>query len=1129
MPTLTRVQSGYNYTGVVKEGDKFTLRASDLDALKTYSLSFSSTYDDDFKVSINGNTISRKNAYGYHWTTFSAGSTDITIEALEDSLSENNESVSFYLYEYDNYYRYKAYGGRVTIQNVNPSSSAGSISASVSGISVTNNGSVNEGDSVKFDLSGYSANQYYYYTITGLNSSDTTSTLSGGNRFNSLGQNYIALNLKSDNTTEGDETVTLKLYSDYNRSNEIGNFNITVKDTSKTPSVSINTGKYSGDKSNPVSVNEGAYLYYNITSMQPGKYYSWKITGIDSSDSSSRLSGYFYNRYSTSTTNLSIYAKPDNTTEGDETIKFEFYEGTGYNKLIDTKSTTLIDTSTTPITAISTGSYYGDKSNPESVNEGAYLYYNVTGMQPGKYYSWKITGIDSSDSSSRLSGYFYNRYSTSATNLTLYTNSDFKTEGDETIKFELYEGTNYNKLVGSKTTTLKDTSTEPVIGVNYGVWGNQNNPEKLEEGTNNYFTLSNLSQKNYYWKFEGIDSDDVRGSIQGSFYSRYRNSRQNIPLNILSDDLTEGDESVTFTLSTDSAHQDQVAVKSFTIEDTSVSPVAQVEITDSNIRSNEGESALIPLDITTFPTQTQSLYWKLSGTGLEKSDLATRFGDLSEQIKLGPTELRTLKIVRGTQYRSGSYNLKIPFAKDETTEGTETYSLEFFDNASLSGDPFDSANITVYDTSIDPPKSTLNSASIEGKTIKLYFSDKVNPGDISGSFFKINRDGRALPINTIKIDPGNTSATVSLKIEPDAGEKVSIIYAAPKQAILQDFEEIITVTDINKPIPVKGVAFAEKVEMRFSERLNESNLNKTLFEVKAGKRIKKIASVDLNPNQGIVTINLSQKIDINDDDIKVSYFDLGGNQTGNNLEDVSGNDVDTFKGFVVTNEAIDDNDISVTLAEVEESIITLGFDIELDSESIPNNGMFRVKVNNNKSKVEDITLNSRKREAYLTLKKPVTNGDVVSLTYIDAKGNQKRNVIQSKYGGDLGTFKDLSVENLSPESVDAPDIIDAYYEKDSKSIVVEFDEIISATKVRNSRFKPYTVNKSGKKSRLRVSDVLTQSDDTVLEIVLKSPIDPSTASLFFDYRDPKGDQKNGVIQDVQGNDLLNLKGQSVEI
>ena len=59
--------------------------------------------------------------------------------------------------------------------------------------------------------------------------------------------------------------------------------------------------------------------------------------------------------------------------------------------------------------------------------------------------------------------------------------------------------------------------------------------------------------------------------------------------------------------------------------------------------------------------------------------------------------------------------------------------------------------------------------------------------------------------------------------------------------------------------------------------------------------------------------------------------------------------------------------------------------------------------------------------------------------------------------------------------------------------------------------------------------MVTESDDTILEVVLKKPIDPSVDSLFFDYRDPKGDQKNGVIQDVQGNDLLSLKGQTVEI
>ena len=993
----------------VKEGQTLTITASGLTSGKKYSvypIPNNGVGDDWDSITFDGKSIAKSDTYYYDWTPSSSTST-ISIPITLDGKSEYDEYNYFYFYDYSGSYRSYLRSVNTKVINVD-STSTGKITA--------NSSSANEGSTVTFSFSGYSPSKYYYYTISGIDSSDTTRLLNGSSYIYSTGKGSLSVYLNNDNSTEGSETLTLKLYSDSARTTEEGSFSVNVNDTS-----------------------------------------------------------------------------------------------------------------TAPVSSIKTGTSYYDTSNPDSIDEGDVLYFDVSSLKPSTYYSWKVTGIDSADTTgSTLSNYFYNYSSTGSRKLWISTKEDLKTEGDETIKFELYEGLNsYTNLVSSKSTVLKDTSTEPVVEVKYGLSGNKDNPSEIDEGSYLTFYLSNLGRQNYYWKFTGIDTDDIYGNnTSGSFYS-YGTSY--VYLSTIEDNLTEGDESVTFTLSSDASHQNQVATTTFTLKDTSVTPVGQVEITDSNIRSNEGESAIIPLDITTYPTSTQSLYWKLSGIGLEKSDLATRFGDLSEEIKLGPNELRTLKTVRGTNYRSGSYNLKIPFAKDETTEGTETYLIEFFDNASLSGDSLDSANITLYDTSIDPPKSTLNSASIDGKLIKLYFSDKVNPGDVAGSYFKINRDGRPVPINSIKIDSGNTSASVSLKIEPDAGEKVSITYSAPRQAILQDFEEIITVTDINKPIPVKGVAYAEKVEMRFSEKLNEAKLNKSLFEVKADKRIKRISSVDITPEQGIITINLAQKIDINDDDIKVSYFDLGGNQSGSNLEDVSGNDVDTFKGFVVTNEAIDDNDISVTLAEVEESTITLGFDIELDSESIPNNGMFRVKVNNNKSKVKDITLNSKKREAYLTLKSPVSNGDVVSLTYIDAKGNQKRNVIQSKYGGDLGTFKDLKVENLSPESVDAPDIIDSYYDKDSTSIVVEFDEIISSTKVKNSRFKPYTINKVGKKTRLKVADVLSDSDDTILEIVLKKPIDPATNSLFFDYRDPKGDQKTGVIQDVQGNDLLNLKGQSVEI
>ena len=191
--------------------------------------------------------------------------------------------------------------------------------------------------------------------------------------------------------------------------------------------------------------------------------------------------------------------------------------------------------------------------------------------------------------------------------------------------------------------------------------------------------------------------------------------------------------------------------------------------------------------------------------------------------------------------------------------------------------------------------------------------------------------------------------------------------------------------------------------------------------------------------------------------------------------------------------------------------------------------MFRVSINGNKSKIQSIQLSAKKREAYLELKNPITNGDTINLTYIDAKGNQKDNIIQSRYGGDLGTFKNLAVDNLSSISFDPPDIEDAYYDSELSAITLEFDEIISGSKIKNSRFKVYSLNEDGKKKRSKVSDIISYEEDTIVEIMLKHPIEPSAQQLFMDYRDPKGDQKRGVIEDLQGNDLLSVKRIPVEL
>ena len=303
---------------------------------------------------------------------------------------------------------------------------------------------------------------------------------------------------------------------------------------------------------------------------------------------------------------------------------------------------------------------------------------------------------------------------------------------------------------------------------------------------------------------------------------------------------------------------------------------------------------------------------------------------------------------------------------------------------------------------------------------------------------------------------------------------------------------------------------------------------KKRFEVKSSNRIKKINSIELEANEGILTINLSQKIDINDDSIQVNYYDLKGDQSSKILEDKYGNDVETFKEFQISNQVSDGQEIQVTLAEVDEDIITLGFDIELDSNSTPNNGMFRVMVNKNKNKIEKIILDADKREAYLTLKKPISNNDIVKLSYTDARGDQKKNVIQSKYGGDLATFKNLAVENLSATSFDPPSVVDSYYDNDTQAIMIEFDEIIANTKIKKSRFKAYSLNNKGKKSRHKISDIVSSNDDTVVELIMKNPLRDIQDQLLFDYRDPKGDQKNGIVEDLQGNDFPTTKGIAID-
>jgi uncharacterized repeat protein (TIGR02059 family) len=320
-----------------------------------------------------------------------------------------------------------------------------------------------------------------------------------------------------------------------------------------------------------------------------------------------------------------------------------------------------------------------------------------------------------------------------------------------------------------------------------------------------------------------------------------------------------------------------------------------------------------------------------------------------------------------------------------------------------------------------------------------------------------------------------------------------------------------------------AVVVDDILTLNFSDVLRSGlQIDPSKFDVYANNRIVPIDEVSVDSANAVVELTLSKSVDINAD-VKVSYFDLKGDQNLSVIEDELGYDTKTFTKEEVTNESSPQEGLEVILAEAYENKVTLGFDLEIDTESIPNTGMFRVKANGNSNRVTDVELFAKKREAVLTLANPIQSNDKVTLNYIDARGDQRNNTLQDKYGNDLDTITGLEVENLEDtSSYDAPALIDQYIE--GQTITLEFDEELTGGKLKKSLFK---VKANGR--RLKIKDAVAVEDETIVELTLKNEVPPAFDQILVSYRDIKGDQRKNVIQDFAGNDAEGFRSAELEI
>jgi len=229
----------------------------------------------------------------------------------------------------------------------------GTSSSATYAISFTNS-SLDEGSSFSTSITttNVKAGTKLYYSLSGegINAADfLKGSLTGFGTVAANGKFSFLHTIKSDQITEGDENLEIKLFSDAALTKQVGSTaTVVIKDTSLTPVISYSITPSASP------INEGAILTTTVatTNVKSGTklYYSLGGTGINASDlSKGSLTGVGSVAANGKFSFLHTI-KSDQDTEGDENLEIKLFSDAARTKQVgDTASVVIKDTSTAPV------------------------------------------------------------------------------------------------------------------------------------------------------------------------------------------------------------------------------------------------------------------------------------------------------------------------------------------------------------------------------------------------------------------------------------------------------------------------------------------------------------------------------------------------------------------------------------------------------------------------------------------------------------------------------------------------------------------------------------------------------------------------------------------------------------
>ena len=419
---------------------------------------------------------------------------------------------------------------------------------------------------------------------------------------------------------------------------------------------------------------------------EPGTYY-WTINNITTSNADfAAVSGSFTTTTVHGTGTFNITTVADLSTEGTQTFTVSVRSGSTSGTILATSDSVAIsDTSLTPTITPATN----------SVDEGSSLSFAVTNLGPNGTYYFTINNIttanadfDAVNGSFSLTGGGAQDNGTGS--FSLSTVAERITEGDQTFTVSVRSGSISGPvIVTSGSITLNDISLTPAFTVT---------PASINEGSSGSFTVNNLGAAGtyYYTILNGTTVDADFSSVSGSFNTATLNGNGSFNITTIADSTTEGDQTFQVQIRTGSTSGTILVTSgSVTVNDTSLTPAFTV--TPASI--NEGSSGSFTVNNL---GAAGTYYWTINNITTANADFNAVSGSFN------------------TATLNGNGTFTIDIIADNTTEGTQTFTVSVRSGSTSGTILVTSGSVTVNDTSLTASGDT---AGLYRTTYTGYFAD----------------------------------------------------------------------------------------------------------------------------------------------------------------------------------------------------------------------------------------------------------------------------------------------------------------------------------------------------------------------------------------------------------------------